>query len=491
MRWRVDGTIGFFNEYAQNFFGYHLDDVIGKDVRMLLPEKDSMGGDLQGLVEDIVAHPELFENYVNENLCSDGRRVWMTWTNKPILGANGEVAEILAVGTDISERVHAEQALRESETEQARQRQFLETLLNHAQASIAVMKGRELRYTLVNPAYQALRPDMEMLGRTYREVFPGAVESGVEALVQKVIENGKPRLDHGFAVPIPGKPDGAWDHQIVRLPAAEGEEPSALIITWDTTEHKKAKDALRELNNTLEQQVAARTALAEKRAQQLQALSRELVEAEERERRRVADLLHDDLQQLLASARMQLQAACPALSAMPDLANVENLLDESIKKARNLSSELSPPVLNHAGLVPALQWLAQQAKGQFGLMVELDIRTKNPSEGTHLDVFMFRAVQELLFNIVKHAGVKKARVCLEDAEEGMVLSVSDSGKGFDQHEIIDATTPNGFGLLSLKERADSIGASLDIESSPGKGSRVTLTVPFELMEPATPRTFKA
>jgi PAS domain S-box-containing protein len=113
IRWRRDGTITFFNEYAQAFFGYSADEIIGKDVNILVPEKESTGDDLTTLVRDIVNHPERYVNNINENICRDGRRVWMAWTNKPIRDKNGQDTEILAVGTDITERKRAEAQLAE------------------------------------------------------------------------------------------------------------------------------------------------------------------------------------------------------------------------------------------------------------------------------------------------------------------------------------------------------------------------------------------
>jgi PAS domain S-box-containing protein len=83
IRWRADGTITFFNEYAQEFFGWSAEEVIGKHVGILVPEQESSGTDLTGLVRDVVENPEKYVNNVNENVCRDGRRVWMTWTNRP------------------------------------------------------------------------------------------------------------------------------------------------------------------------------------------------------------------------------------------------------------------------------------------------------------------------------------------------------------------------------------------------------------------------
>jgi PAS domain S-box-containing protein len=115
IRWKSSGSITFFNEYAQAFFGYSADEVIGKHVNIIVPETESTGKDLSSLALDIATHPENYVNNINENVCREGRRVWMVWTNKPVFDQNGQIAEILAVGTDISQQKRAEEALKESE----------------------------------------------------------------------------------------------------------------------------------------------------------------------------------------------------------------------------------------------------------------------------------------------------------------------------------------------------------------------------------------
>ena len=114
IRWRRDGTITFFNEYAQRFFGWPADEVIGRHIGILLPDADSSGANLKRLVDDVIRRPERYVSNVNENVCRDGRRVWMTWTNRAIRDAAGEVTELLAVGNDISAQKRAEEALREA-----------------------------------------------------------------------------------------------------------------------------------------------------------------------------------------------------------------------------------------------------------------------------------------------------------------------------------------------------------------------------------------
>ena len=238
------------------------------------------------------------------------------------------------------------------------------------------------------------------------------------------------------------------------------------------------EQALRELTRTLERQVAERTALAEGQARQLQTLTVQLTEAEERERRRIAGLLHDGLQQVLVSAKFHLQAYRGNPASKASLQKVETLLDESLGKSRRLSHELSPAVLQHSGLTACLEWLAERMKERHGLEVRLDAAgTVDPGIGT-LKALLFRAVEELLTNVVRHSGSERAAVHLTVREGRLAVTVSDPGQGFDPRVLETGTgKPAGFGLLSLRERIQAVGGALEIESAPGQGSRITLTIP--------------
>ena len=115
VRWRSDGTITFFNDYAQTLFGYDEDAMLGQSVEILVPDRESTGDDLTGLAQAIVAEPGKFISNINENICRDGRRVWINWTNRAIIDEKGDVSEVLAIGNDITLLKEAEDALRESE----------------------------------------------------------------------------------------------------------------------------------------------------------------------------------------------------------------------------------------------------------------------------------------------------------------------------------------------------------------------------------------
>ena len=246
----------------------------------------------------------------------------------------------------------------------------------------------------------------------------------------------------------------------------------------DISKRKQAETALMELNDTLEQRVENRTRLIRDQAGQLRSLAVELIEAEEKERRRIADVLHNDLQQILASAKLYLQGVCEDLSAQPELKKVNDLLEESIEKSRSLSAELSPVIVYLSGLDAALKLLVSQMKEQFGLAVQLDTDEAYAIEDEALRVFFFRAVQELLFNTVKHSGVNNARVILSASDRLFAIRVSDQGRGFDPETLNDSNANRGIGLLSLQVRAKAMGGSLLIESSPGEGCCFTLSVPF-------------
>lgn len=240
-------------------------------------------------------------------------------------------------------------------------------------------------------------------------------------------------------------------------------------------ERKKNEAALRELTATLEQRVAERTRTAESRASQLQSISMELIESEERERRRLSELLHDDLQQLLSAALLQLNAD----PAAHDLAYARQLLAESISTARNLSHELSPAVLHNSDLNTGLHWLARQMEEKFGLTVQLDVELKRHFDYSPIQVFLFRSARELLFNVVKHAGVKNAQLVLRSTGDGIVLTVKDRGRGFDPGIMDGSPQKAGLGLLSIRERARYIGGRLSVESASGRGSCFILEVPVK------------
>src|SRR6476661_8694571 len=236
------------------------------------------------------------------------------------------------------------------------------------------------------------------------------------------------------------------------------------------------------LNQTLEQRVAQRTAEAVERAQKLRLLSAELSLAEERERRRIAQVLHDDLQQMLMAAQLHLRSLDKTENTATRteiMRNIQKMLERSFNLTRSLSVELSPPVLHEHGLAAALEWLAAQARKHHGARVSVDADSSANPQAIDVRVFLFQAVRELLLNAVKHAPGSFVHITMKEIGAGKLrVVVSDRGPGFDPAKLDrQGIQLGGLGLFNIRERMASFGGKLQIDSALGRGTRITLIAP--------------
>jgi PAS domain S-box-containing protein len=264
--------------------------------------------------------------------------------------------------------------------------------------------------------------------------------------------------------------------------AEPGDIVGCAVAMRDITARRRAEDQLRELNATLEARVRERTAVSERRTNQLRALTAELVLAEERERQRLAQLLHDHIQQLLVAAKMSASAAhrqATEPSLKTENARVLELLEQAIAASRSLAMELSPPALRDEGLLAGVKWLAKWMQETHGLAVEVVAPDPDAPLPQELRRIGFNAVRELLFNVVKHAGVKSARVTIAaDPLGNLHIVVADDGKGFDAALPATGAVCCSFGLFNIRERLAFLDGHLDIDSAPGRGTRISLTLPI-------------
>jgi CheY-like chemotaxis protein len=156
------------------------------------------------------------------------------------------------------------------------------------------------------------------------------------------------------------------------------------------------------------------------------------------------------------------------------VAQIDQMLKDAIEKSRSLSHELSPAVLHHGDFAETLGWLARQVQAKHGLQVRVDAFGAVKSQSDALKAFLYRAAQELLFNVVKHAGVDEARIRVRRLGRYICLSVSDRGRGFDPQEIRETA---GFGLLSIRERVALLGGRMSTHSAKGRGATFHIIMP--------------
>lgn len=256
----------------------------------------------------------------------------------------------------------------------------------------------------------------------------------------------------------------------------DGQLRGFVKVLRDNTQQKQHEEAIEQLNESLEAQVLKRT-------EQVRELVGQLTLSEQAERHRIAEVLHDDLQQRLYGLQYQLTFLRDTLTdeaqagASEIMAAIEVELHHSIQITRRLSIDLSPSVLEGEGLGEAIGWLANQMKGQHGLIVEVQSAADLPIPTATLRILLFQTIRELLFNIVKHAGVKTAAVTLSHDNHQLHIEVADRGRGFDAATVLNQFG-RAHGLWQKQRRLELIGGYLQIESQPGRGTRAIVTCPL-------------
>jgi PAS domain S-box-containing protein len=366
---------------------------------------------------------------------------------------------------EVTRRVQVEETLR-------RRSQMLEAFFQHTIAPLAFL-DRHFNFVRVNEAFArdaGNDPDF-FVGKNLFAVYPPV---GSRAIFDQVVQTKQPYRAYAVPYTFPEAPQrerGAtyWNWWLTPLLDERGEVQFLVWSLEDVTEQQKAMQELQE------------------RARQLQQLSLELSQTEDRERKRLAEILHDDLQQILAAAKFQVGLLGSQVKSEAErremTEQIKQILKDAIDKSRSLSHELNPPGLSYRHLFEAFEWLASEVQARHGLLVHLDACTPVELSSEPLRAFLYRAAQEMLFNVIKHAHVEEAQLRLCRHGGRVFLSVADRGHGFDPRQLGGT---RGLGLVSLRERVTLLGGRMRIKSAPGRGSVFVVVVPDA--EPPAPET---
>jgi len=211
-------------------------------------------------------------------------------------------------------------------------------------------------------------------------------------------------------------------------------------------------------------------------------LLRRSVTAQEDERSRLAKELHDGVIQALVSALYRLQFAMAGARDLPEevrasLEEARETLDASIDEMRRLIEGLRPPLLDDLGLARAVERYAVSMGETAGLRLELRLQEVDGLL-PEAEMSIYRTAQESINNVFKHSRCRSCEVVMGTSEDALELTITDDGVGFDLDETA-SRTEGSFGLASMRERAESLGGRLEVDTAPGRGTRVTLTVPLE------------
>jgi signal transduction histidine kinase len=245
---------------------------------------------------------------------------------------------------------------------------------------------------------------------------------------------------------------------------------------------QERKDAEIRFQDTAERLVQKRTHELLHTQARLRTMAQALTLTEQRERKRMATELHDYLAQLLVLGKMKLSQTQahmqnPGGPVADTLEEIDQTLDKALDYTRTLIAELSPPVLHQFGLPMALQWLADQMK-KHHLTVDVRLGRSELALSENQAILLFHSARELLINAAKHAETNKATLTLDVADHLLTIAVQDQGKGFKVDGLEPHQPGQHFGLFSIKERMEELGGWLRVESTPGRGTTVTLGLPF-------------
>ncbi len=343
------------------------------------------------------------------------------------------------------------------------------TLFEQNPLPTCIFDAHSFRVLEVNRAMEAERglPRSQLLGQQVDQVRA----AGIAARLTQ--ESWSAAIDHGLWRSPNGETGVSYLHARSYPIEFQGRK-ARLLVCQDVTTHVAAEQHL-------EEQLHAHAYALIQGQQQLRSLVSQLTHAEAQERKRLATELHDNLAQLLVLARMhvdRLRSETTGESAAGVRRHLKQLLDEAVQSARTLLSGLGPPPLTEKhDLMAALHWVVETMR-RHHLVVTTECRgTPVPLE-EHLVILTYQAVQELLFNVVKHAETNRASLQVEWGQH-VVIAVQDGGRGF-EGDHPPASKEGGFGLPNIRERITVLGGSLDVSSTPGVGTRVTLCLPKEI-----------
>ncbi len=396
----------------------------------------------------------------------------MTWltTKFPLRNRQGEIYALAGISSDISDRKNAENILNKAKDEledKVRERTSdLEKLSLYARSLIEasidplITVSADGKITDVNKASEKITglDREELIGRVFSDFFtePEKARAGYEEVFKKGYVRDYPldlRSITGRITPV------LYNASLYK--DESGNVMGAFAAARNITKSRRMERKM----------IAAH--------KKLRALTSEMVLTEERSRQYFATELHDTVVQTMGAAKLRsqlIQNQIPSEAKMI-FNEMQDLISQSIAEARTIMKEMSPPVLYELGFAPALEWICEQVQSQHNISIHFKAGTI-PLLNYEMQILLFQSTRELLMNIIKHSKAKNAIVTAHANHRIFMIEIKDDGIGFEIKKKYNSDiSAGGFGLFSIRERLGHFGGNLKIQSAPGQGTRVSMSIP--------------
>ncbi len=483
------GTIIFWNPQAELMFGYTSNEIIGKPVTLIMPER-FREKHKKGLNKAASRKQHKIAGNILElvGLRKDGSEFPLELSL-----ANGETKEgifFIAIIRDISERKQAESALQEARNELERRvdgrtaelgktNEKLRKQISECEQAELALRESELKYaTLVEDAligvYIIQDGKIEFSNDKFADIYGYSKDEliGMDSLDlvhpydRPLVKKLREKRLKGQKVPSEYESKGLkkngdiiWVMRSLAQINYKG-RPAISGIVADISKRRKAEEALRQSDK------------------ELRILSNRLLSAEEKERKRIARELHDGIGQALSAIKFSVENALLELrktSNPIDLGSLESIIpltQKTIEEVRRIVKDLRPSILDDLGILATIGWFCREFQDVYaGIRIETTIDVKEDEVPLYLKTMIYRIMQEALNNVAKHSQANYVHLQMRKTETGLELVIHDNGRGFNLDQAMALkTSRRGFGLASMRERAELSGASFEINSAAESGT---------------------
>jgi PAS domain S-box-containing protein len=445
----IDGTIKYESPSVTRILGYQPEELIGKSAFDFIHADD--------VPQVVEGFRRAFGNArFSQNLQYRFRHKNGSWcavesVGKTFVDESGELVGVVN-SRDVTERKRVEEDL-------SRQKEVLQKIFDHIPVMISFF-DEDGRLQLVNREWE------RTIGWTLEELK----ERGVDIFAECYPDP----QDQEEVLKFIATPNDEWrdlnprarDGRVIETTwsVVHLRDGTSVTIGADITARRRAEEQLKSFN------------------ERLRALSARLQCVREEEGTRIAREIHDELGGALTGLKMDVSWLSKRLperageAAQHKLKSMSELIDETIQKVRSIATELRPSMLDDLGLAAAIEWQAREFQRRTEIECEIKTLQEEISLSSEKSTAVFRIFQEILTNIMRHAGATRVEICMEQSDGDLILKVSDNGRGIKESDISETKS---LGLLGMRERAIVFGGQVEIKGAEGKGTTVMVSIPGE------------